>query len=490
VRTKKEQRQVPKGADAVPEAVDADAGSAAFTRGKLLKTGAAIGGGLVLASPASARSVFVTQRKVTLNYWTWHHISQVPTENGRDRIKEAFEKLYPNISLNVRIFPYPDYLTALRTAVPAGSSGEVLGLQNGAMMRQYKRFLVRMNGLADEYLGKGWEKAHLTKAITGPLKTNNWPNVKSKEYWWVPTETVILGAQWYWKDVFDDLDISVPRTYGELRAASAKLRSEGYIPTAWGAKDKWPNPDYLIMYSSQFAPGCIEAAELGKRKFTSTPIVAALEFMRRTLQDDLYNTGPFGTTAYPEAYISMFAAKKAAMINTGVHNISLAGTAGAPENWRAFLFPHIPNAPMRNWHKDLPSGVPTGTGPGASRIIFDVGYLMSVHRKADAAKKDAAMKFIKFLSGPRGQRINSFWAQPSLKSVKVSGFTNAGFNRMLDWHYQVAEFGERREFLFPETRAALDAAIEAVCVNGADARTELAKVEAAASAAREKAQKG
>lgn len=460
--------------------------SGTLTRQALLKTGAAVGGGLLLAGPASARSVFITQKRVSINFWTWHHISQVPTENGRDRIKAAFEKANPGVTLNVKLFPYPDYLTALKTAVPAGSAGDVLGLQNGAMVRQYRPYLATLNDLAEKRMGKNWDKAHIKKAITGPLKTNNWPK-KSDEYWWLPAEVAVLGAQWYWADVFEKVGVTVPKNYGQLKAASDKLRSAGYIPTAWGAKDLWPNPDYLIVYASQFQPGVVEAAELGKRKFTSTPIVAALEFMARTVRDNLYNIGPFGTTAYPEAYISMFAAKKAAMINTGAHNVSLAGTDGAQENWRAFLFPHIPNAPVRNWHKGLKSGIPVDTGPGASRVIFDVGYLLSMRKDLKGAKRDAAFSFLQFYCGPRGQRINSFWTQPSLKAVHISGFSNAGFNRMLNWHFQVAEFGERREFLFPETRAALDTAIVSVCVNGADARTELAKVDVAAAAARAKA---
>lgn len=479
----------PAQSTAVDESVRTDeASSGTLTRQALLKTGAAIGGGLLLAGPASARSVFITQKRVSINYWTWHHISQVPTENGRDRIKAAFEKAYPNITVNVKLFPFPDYLTALKTAVPAGSAGDVLGLQNGALLRQYRRYLATLNDIADDRMGKGWEKAYISKAISGPLRTNNWPKV-SDEYWWLPAEVAVLGAQWYWADVFEKEGVSVPRNYAELKEASDRLRGAGYIPIAWGAKDLWPNPDYLIIYASQFQPGIIEAAELGKRKFTATPIVAALEFMARTVRDNLYNVGPFGTTAYPEAYISMFAAKKAAMINTGAHNVSLAGTEGAQQNWRAFLFPHIPSAPVRNWHKDLRSGVPAGTGPGASRVIFDVGYLVSMRRNLKAEKRDAAFKFMQFLAGPRGQRINSFWTQPSLKSVKISGFENPGFNRMLDWHFQMAEYGERREFLFPETRAALDTAITSVCINGADARTELAKVEAAASAARAKVKK-
>jgi raffinose/stachyose/melibiose transport system substrate-binding protein len=469
---------------------EAAASETSMTRRGLLESAVVAGGGLALlgaAGSASARP-FITRKKVSIDYWTWHHISQVPTEKGRDRIKQAFEKANPGVSLNVKIFPYPDYLTALKTAIPAGSAGHVLGLQNGALVRQYRPFLETLNSLADKDMGKGWQNRYLRKAITLPQRGNNWPK-KSDEYWWMPAEVAILGAQWYWKDIFDKVGVSVPKDYNELKAISDKLRAAGYIPTAWGAKDQWPNTDYLIVYASQYQPGVVEAAELGERKFTDTPIRAALAFMRQTVQDNLYNTGPFGTTAYPEAYISMFAAGKAAMINTGAHNISLAGTPGAQEKWRAFLFPHIAKAPQRDWlgKLKLPSGVPTPTGPSPSRLIFDVGYLLSMRKGLDAKRKDAAWRFIQFYVGPKGQKINSFWTQPSLKSVHISGFTNKGFNEMLNWHFEVAEVGERREFLFPETRAALQTAIENVIVNNRDPKTELAKVDAAAGKARKKA---
>jgi ABC-type glycerol-3-phosphate transport system substrate-binding protein len=114
------------------------------TRRRFLQTGVAVGGGLALATPTqAARSVFVAQKKVTINYWTWHHISQVPTEKGKDRIKAAFEKANPNITLNVKLFPYPDYVTALQTAIPSGSAGHVLGLQNGAISRTSPRSSAR-----------------------------------------------------------------------------------------------------------------------------------------------------------------------------------------------------------------------------------------------------------------------------------------------------------------------------------------------------------
>jgi raffinose/stachyose/melibiose transport system substrate-binding protein len=459
-----------------------------MTRRSLLEKAVVAGGGLALlgtAGSAAARP-FITRSKVSIDYWTWHHISQVPTEKGKDRIKAAFEKANPDISLNVKIFPFPDYLTALKTAVPAGSSGHVLGLQNGALLRQYRPYLETLNTLADKGMGKNWQDKYLTKSISLPQRENNWPKV-SDEYWCMPAEVAILGAQWYWTDIFDKVGVSVPKDYNELKAISDKLRAAGYIPTAWGAKDQWPNTDYLSVYASQFRPGVVEAAELGGRRFTDHAIVAALTFMRQTVKDNLYNTGPFGTTAYPEAYISMFAARKAAMINTGAHNISLAGTPGAQQDWRAFLFPHIPGAPQDNWLGKLPSGVPTPTGPSPSRLIFDVGYLVSMRKGLDAATQDAAWRFIQFYVGPQGQKINSFWTQPSLKDVHISGFANKGFVDMLNWHFQVAEAGERREFLFPETREALHTAIENVIVNNADPRTELAKVDAAASKARVKA---
>src|SRR5262245_28626487 len=83
-----------------------------INRRDLIKTAVVAGGGLALlgsAGTAAARP-FVTRAKTTIDYWTWHHISQVPTEKGKDRIKAAFEKANPDVTLNVKLFPFPDYL--------------------------------------------------------------------------------------------------------------------------------------------------------------------------------------------------------------------------------------------------------------------------------------------------------------------------------------------------------------------------------------------
>jgi ABC-type glycerol-3-phosphate transport system substrate-binding protein len=249
-----------------------------INRSDLLKTAVVAGAGLALLAARPRRPDPSSRERRPIDYWTWHHISQVPTEKGHDRIKAAFEKANPDLTLNVKLFPFPDYLTALQTAVPNGSSGDVLGMQNGALLRQYRQYLETLNPLAEKGMGKNWQAAYLTKSITLPQRENNWPK-KSDEYWWMPAEVAILGAQWYWADIFKKTGVAVPKDYAGLKEISDKLRADGYIPTAGARRPVAEHrlPDRLRLAVRRRGRG----GGAGDAKFVDAPIVKALTFMLR-----------------------------------------------------------------------------------------------------------------------------------------------------------------------------------------------------------------
>lgn len=422
--------------------------------------------------------------KVTLDYWTWAHITQIPGTEG-DPIEEAFEAANPDVDLVVKTFQFPDYQTALRTSVSGGSGADVMALTNGSMTSGLHEFLDPVGPILNERLGEGWEDDFNPNALAVTRRMSDFP--EGETLWGLPIQVNVLGTQWYWANIFEENGIEVPQTYDDLVAAAATLRDADIIPVAWGAKDQWPNTDLLVIFASQWRAGAVEAAELGEISFTDESIVKGLEFMKQTMDDGLYNAGPFGTTTYPEAN-GFFVDGSAAMYNTGLHSKFAADTTdGAYENWRAFLFPHIPGAPVDDWLGDLPGGSPEGVAPGPSRPLFDVSVILGIRKDLDPAVADAAARFVEFEASQEGQEIDATHRVPTRTDVQLAGIDDSGFQEMVDWHLAVGEFGERREMLFPETREALQRAIENVLVNGADAATELAKVDEAAAEARDAA---
>lgn len=431
------------------------------------------------AVPGSgAARVFITRKKYSVNLWTWSWITSLPNIKG-DPAKAAFERANPNIDLNVKIFAYGDYLTALKTAVPSGTTGDVIAIPTMAEGHAYSPYLQPLDNAIEKAEGPSWKKPY----IPGVLDfVRGWH--PGGELYGAPVWSSTGGTMWYSQKLFQRFGVGVPKTYGDIKAFAPAMKKAGIAPIAWGAKDMWPNSDYVIVLASQFKPGVVAAAEAGKTSFTDSAIVKALAFMRQTVLDNVYNDSPFATTAFPDSYINQFGGFKAAMTIAGAWFFNVALTIpGAVADWRAFLFPHIPGAPASSWLGKLPSGSPAGTGASPSRPWRTVNLAYSIPKKTTGDKAKAALEFVTFQASRQGQQLNAGWISPSRTDVHLH-HVNAGFSKMLDWHSSLFKYGERRDFLYAEVQTALENAVADVCVNGTDPKSALAQVDAVAKRAR------
>lgn len=464
------------------------ASGAGVTRSRFLRragltaAGAAAAG--AIPSLAGARPAVFLAKKTTITYWTW---AWPPDPKQRAAAEAAFRKAEPGVELKVKQFGYPDYLVALKTGVPNKTAGEVLGLQTGSMGRTYAPFLLPLDKLAQRDLGgKDWAK-HF-----GPfIAETRTIDPDGKQLLALPHWASVGGVMWYNQGVLRYAGVrGIPKNYEELKAAAAKLRAKGIAPIAGGFKDKWPTTDYLIMFSSQFKPGIVEAAELGRASFTDPAIVKALAFFKQTIDDGIWEQGPFASTAFPGAYVDLFNRGKAAMVQAGTwySGALTAGTfqvKGAMKDWAVMLFPHIPGAPQNDWLGKTPSGMPVNGGPSPSHPWRTANTVLGIRKDIPADKQEAAWRFVRWMVSKQGQQSNAIWATPARDDVEIPGLTPK-WRQIFGWHAQVGKGAERREFLYAETREALQTAIEDVAVNGADPAKALAAVDAAAARGRKR----
>lgn len=442
--------------------------------------------GDVTGSPAESRTESgnaTAKTRTRVQYWTWAHITAFAGYENNDIIKQRFEEEHPEYELDVRFFGYPEYVTALQTSLPQQEAGHVIALQPGAMTRSYSQFLEPLNDHASEWFGSNWQEGYVQSAMDMIRRSS--PD--GETYYALPSQLNVLGTQWYNADIFEEVGIDVPESYEDLVAISKELRSAGYVPTSWGAGDGWQNRDYLTTFASQFRPGALVEAEAGDIPFTHDSIAQAFEHMKRTLEDGLYNEGPFGTSAYPEA-MNMFWEKNAAMVNTGLHNHSSAESVPSSlETWRAFSYPSIPGSPSDGWDSDLRRGVPIGPNPGTSRPIVDVAVSHGVANYAEGAEREGALAFVQWISSEEIQDWLSWWRTPTWDSLSITGVEDAPdeYKEMLDWHLEISPFGERREFLYPDLSAAVEDEIEQVMVGGKTIEDALARLDQVAEEARQ-----
>ena len=461
----------PASSEAAP-ASSAEGGSSAEAPGSSAEAPASSAGG---ASSAPAIS-----KPVTISLWTW---AWPEADQGGDDYVAAFKEAEPNITLEIKKYPFPDYLTALRTGVPNGTAGEVLHLQTGSLLAQYAQFLQPLDELAARDWGGDWASGFFpaaTKEIADSVPAGT-PTLA------LPQQYSVGGVLFYNKALFEAAGLSAPpQTYDEWLAAVPKFEEAGMAPSIWGAKDQWPNTDWLIQFSSQWKPGIVEMAEKGEASFADDAIVQALNFMKGTLDQGIWNKSPFATAAFPDAY-GLFQGGKAASAAAGSWGYPLMGAEPADKDaFGAMLWPALPGAPGTDTINGLASGAPTPGGPNAVRPWRTVNVAASVRSGLDAEKTEAAWRFVEFFCSEEGQKIAAGTFTPARPGVEIPGLS-AEWTANNEWVNSLGDVAERREFTYSDTRTAIQDAIQNVCVNGADPAEELAKVDEAAAKAREDA---
>lgn len=324
---------------------------------------------------------------VTLTFWTWQ-----PTDAQWKTIYAKFQEKYPNIKIDWwRTSEIADYQKKLQTSMAGGEGPDVFGLQAGSLVEQYGRFAEDMKDLADENMS-GWDSEVSEGAV------EQMTNADGKM---VAMPTLLSGSEYllYNKTLLDEQGIAVPTSYDELVKANNDLKAKGFMPLALGAKDGWHLDDIFVWLSNQYGEGDIYDAADGKKSFTDDTFVKAMNAWKKTIDDGLWQDGAVGTATYPDARDNYFYARKSAFFPTGswhvtavIPNDETKGTAVEKDEIGMIEFPTI---------GDKDAGATTG-----------VDFGLAVNK--DSKKKEAAMKFIEFMTTGEGQQewVNTLQGAP------------------------------------------------------------------------------
>ena len=140
--------------------------------------------------------------------------------------------------------------------------------------------------------------------------------------------------------------------------------------------------------------------------FTEDTFVKAMKAWKQMIDDGLFQEGAVGTSTYPDARDNYFYARKTAFLPTGSWHVSAVlpndetkGTAVENDELGMVEFPTI---------GDVDAGPTTG-----------VDFGLCVNK--DSNKKEAAMKFIEFMTTGTGQQewINTLQGSPVATGMEV-----------------------------------------------------------------------
>lgn len=232
------------------------------------------------------------QEKQQVTVWSWF------IQSTMEKSIEAFNKAHPDITVNYTYYNYsPEYITALKAAAASGSLPDVIGLQPGSLTQQYREQLQPVNELAAKEWGASW----IDKVFPVNQKQMLMGNPQGdKNYYIVPQESQVLVV-WYNRKLFDQLGITVPKTYSDLKDAAKKLTDGGYIPMFQGAADGWQNENVFLMLANQFSPGIMDKAQAGETPWTAPELILAMQAWKALFDDGIFQQGALGAMPIPRA---------------------------------------------------------------------------------------------------------------------------------------------------------------------------------------------
>ncbi|WP_141336576.1 MULTISPECIES: ABC transporter substrate-binding protein [unclassified Paenibacillus] len=314
-----------------------------------------------------------------ISFWSWS-----PEDSVWQELIKAFNDKYPNIKVNYVRTPSADYEKKIQVAIQGGEVPDVMAFQNGPMIKNYSPILEPLAPLAEQSLGKDWEKN---------FKPTPLESAKKNEYKTIPTGVAVTPFLSYDVDLFNKVGAKPPKTYEELKQAVKKFEDAklpGIIPRLGFAGGKSATvTDLFYTLVNQIAPGKLYEADAGKVKFTDPEFIQATQAFKQFYTDHLFQDGNL-TTKYDPDLRDMYEQKRQLpMILVGAWIMTdVANKDGLHIGDRTFgLIP-----------------VPTIDG-GKTSVLINGDVPLGISK--DSKHKDAAWKFVEFMATGEYQTILS-----------------------------------------------------------------------------------
>lgn len=311
--------------------------------------------------------------KVTITYLTHWSGPQIDQLNAA---VAAYNKIEPNVTIQVRNVPFGNLLTTITTQAGSSSGPTIMGIydlwmpqlvQNGVLAAAPDAYTQDIQG--------AWPKS-VTNGVTVDSKIYGYPN------------EIDLYMLNYNKALFQDAGISAPpTTWAELESdaqkltkhdGSGKITQQGFgIITSWNSGVVHP---WLSLVNSN---GGELLSSDHKPQLTSPAVQQTADFYHKLIFDDKVTDPAMGeanaSTTGP--FLDNFANGKTAMI------IMANWWESALKDSMKDKFSQVATAP-----------VPVGpSGSGSHSVSYSWSDVVSKHASQD--QQDAAWKFLKWLNG-------------------------------------------------------------------------------------------
>lgn len=311
----------------------------------------------------------VLAKQVTIEYWQYYYESKVKTI---DELIKVFEKENPDIRVEHKTFPYEQFNQKVAISIPAGKGPDVVNLYYGWVPKYVDAGYLQPLP-ADEFPPQMIENEFLQMVEAVKL---------DGKYWGLPTAVRALALFWN-KDLFKEAGLDPnkpPRTWEQLqdyaikltkRDKNGQLLQEGY---AWNA-DGQDNHVFIQVLLRQWGVNPF-SPDNKKVLWNSKP--GGYEAFR--WWTDLAAKYKVGEPSFMGDYRTAFISGKAAMMIDGSFALGTLKSKAQNINWG------VTTLPVRE-----ANGIKSN---------FGSFWLNGLTVNAKGEKREAAIKFLKFLTSP------------------------------------------------------------------------------------------
>lgn len=297
----------------------------------------------------------------------WEHTAQF--EAPLKSVIEGFEKLYPDVEIEYQIKTSDQYYNLLATAIQAGEAPDLFWT-NGTATSNMEAY-VKQGSIMD---------------VTDLLDLSIFDDTAKKivtidgKVWASPTAEVGGRAVFYNKDIFEELGLSVPKTFSEFEALLPKIQESGKIPISFSGSDPWAILFHFEPVLAAMSPDWLQEYIDGKEVAVNDDrVVKAYDKMLEWADKGYY--GP-GFTGVDEAgSLLAFSKGEAAMCIEGTWNTQTIQQNNPELNLGAFQIP---------------------TEDGIRPFVGTSSCGFSISNNTE--NKDAALAFLNYFAGLEGQQ--------------------------------------------------------------------------------------
>ncbi|CAM3637460.1 ABC transporter substrate-binding protein [Marinicrinis lubricantis] len=244
-------------------------------------------------------SADTSEKKVTISLLTDNTQEQV---NSAKAVIEAFQSKYPNITVEHETRPAgAEGDNFVKTRFATGDMNDVFFYNSGSLMHALNPETNFLELTDETFMENVIDSYKPTVTFNGKL-------------YGVPAGSTMGGGWFYNKKVYEQLGLTVPKSWEELMQNNEKIKEAGIVPVIGTYKDSWTSQlivlaDYFNLQAQE--PNFAEDYTAGEAKYATTPAAFRSFEKLQEVYDRGFLNEDFLATTY-DAGIRMLAEGKGA----------------------------------------------------------------------------------------------------------------------------------------------------------------------------------